>query len=1035
MQMIEKFFNDNLKGQIMKYCEKLKSISTKYDVLIFMARKSICFYDALVLNGEIDRVDPNVVITTSSRILSYDCKFLEGKRIALLDDIVLKGNTLNDTICFLLEKGIKNFVVYYIASQSIQNGKAQLIKKYLNEPILELSSSEILVLGNAITNYISASACSYNVDYPIFYMDSENGFYQDYIKKNFCSLVPGCNVGNTTNMYVQNFDCAGFFGQYSLPALQRLKERGCEIILKIRIFYRPDAVQRKVVAIPIIVLPELKKQDIKDIFESMTSISIYEMIKSKEIEKETCNMLNVVQYILSYQLFYSVFHGQFNFKYSCENQDYIFPRAYSNEILSCLSKYKKMPISHIKTVVLTDNLFELSRIYGYFFDFIGDLHIKGRDHKKMLSFKDIYAYCEQFCPINALELRGYVSILFDYAIDTGLIVPEVCVRAENVMRSYRLSEQYELHEKQFDLIIYMYNEYQKKTNKSVMNRILVEKLLVLYFQKVITKILNEYNSNHIDEQGAQNLFGITYARFGPVVSDSATKLGVSKDSYLTKRLFDDSRNPYKRLYECGRKKQVYAKESSGDVFANLPEDCKNRTRLFVNRYDYLEKILQHYGVFEKTRFIHTFDQFLIIAAIGNSKDSQLLSLAAEIKIYQDKVSLKNEKSDIVMAINSIMDGVANGIWKYICYEKGEYKTCSAIVANKIESERERLEKLDSQIQILRKNLDTLKQIENSPNDIDISLINTVFKIYRSFYVSIGNKQNYYESIAAYDTVRRNPEQWERYLKSIISELRGQIYETIDQLSRQKDDINQKYIDVDKIEEIFSEQNIESNMNIELAQVAGALMDRIVMILYEIAEEWNYIIKNITSETIGIEISYRDRNRNYLNTIRDIFKENEEFGRRQQKITRAIHDLDCVVMRQRELVYEIDILLFCINQYIMSNTSRFHCIQKFYIIRRDDGNAIEINEILDAKAKEVLLNQYFGFENGNLAALNKSKYSLELIERLNEYTGYTLIDYECTRVCNTIVQTMEQCYSKRVKEIINNILREYTNKRVKITDEE
>ena len=36
--MIEKFFNDNLKGQIMKYCEKLKSISTKYDVLIFMAR-------------------------------------------------------------------------------------------------------------------------------------------------------------------------------------------------------------------------------------------------------------------------------------------------------------------------------------------------------------------------------------------------------------------------------------------------------------------------------------------------------------------------------------------------------------------------------------------------------------------------------------------------------------------------------------------------------------------------------------------------------------------------------------------------------------------------------------------------------------------------------------------------------------------------------------------------------------------------------------------------------------------------------------
>ena len=93
-----------------------------------------------------------------------------------------------------------------------------------------------------------------------------------------------------------------------------------------------------------------------------------------------------------------------------------------------------------------------------------------------------------------------------------------------------------------------------------MNKILTEKLLVLFFRDVIVRILNEYKKNAEDDEKPRNLFGITYARFGPVVSESDEGGNVSKDSYLTKRLSDESRSPYKRLYEHddkSSKKQVF----------------------------------------------------------------------------------------------------------------------------------------------------------------------------------------------------------------------------------------------------------------------------------------------------------------------------------------------------------------------------------------------------------------------------------------------------------------------------------------------
>lgn len=1047
--MIDLYFSGELEIQIMKYCKKLEVISDEYDVLIFMARKAICFYDALVLNNMVKTPNPEVVITTSSRILSYDCEFLKGKRIALLDDIVLKGKTLNETIKFLLEKEINDFDIFYIASQSFESENLKQIRSYLKEPILELESSEILILSNAITNYINASACSYNVDYPVFYLNSADDFYSNYILKNNCATIPSSNQDTKSSMYVQNFDCYKFFEKYDFENLKALKNKETEVILKLRFFYRPESSYRTVVVIPIVVLPELCANDIKAIFESVASIELLPMVKNTDENKEIGNMINVIQYILSYQLFKSVFQdeSQYEFIYSVENQNYIFPQSYNKEIKNCLKKWSNVPTTYLENLKIIDDYFALSEVYRYFFDYIGEKHQKDNEHKTKFSFKEIFEYCNSMLNMMSDELRGYISIIFDYSIDSGLIVPEFNNSNGKYIRCYRLSEQYELQEKEFDLIIYMYNEYQNKTQKKEMNSILVEKLLVLFFKEVIMKILKSYSENQDESEKPKNLFGITYARFGPVVSDNASEIGVSKDSYLTTRLFDDSRSPYKRLYNANRNEKYYntnerknskifVKEvSGGDVFKYLPDNWKHSTRLFVNRYDYYEKILDFYNVFDEVSFINTFDQFLTISAIGDSKDNQLLSLAAELKIYQTKIAHKQTNEEIIVALDSIMDGMESGIWKYICYKTNEHKNCYKVILNSIKEEKKYILQCNDQIARYRNDLDKLKMISESSIDSLKENVNSFLEVYIDF-CSIDRSNKYYAAyVGRFNQLYKNKDECKKFLNFSASKLREKVLEKLDEIYRKKDDINQEYVDIDRLDNLFTDQNSERNRNKELQNIVEKLMDESVIVIYEIINKWNYIIDYEKQGNTNVKIGYKDKNINYLKNAKSIFERKGNYSNRLLLIENACDDLESTIARLKEIVYEIDLLLYCINQYILTNSSKFIPIHGFYILRRDDGNEIESDEILSYKHKESSLNTYFGFESSNsYAAFIKSPQSTGAIDRIADFTGYTLVDYECTRGCNTIIKLGDNCYSKRVKKIIGEVLKENTNKKIEITDE-
>ena len=65
-------FSKIFKGHFLKYVtdykDKIQTILNEYDVVIFMARKAICFYESMIINGEIKKTNCEVF---SSRTIDY----------------------------------------------------------------------------------------------------------------------------------------------------------------------------------------------------------------------------------------------------------------------------------------------------------------------------------------------------------------------------------------------------------------------------------------------------------------------------------------------------------------------------------------------------------------------------------------------------------------------------------------------------------------------------------------------------------------------------------------------------------------------------------------------------------------------------------------------------------------------------------------------------------------------------------------------------------------------------------------------------
>lgn len=163
------FCNHKEKEAIQDFCDRVNHSDA--DVFIIMAHKAVLLFDLLIDQGFIGIQAKNKVII-SNFALEFDCSYLEGKKIAILDDIVISGTTISSTVNKLLSVGVNQNDIeviaiaidedYFNMDFSGVNGTTVLHCNHLFEdaPCIELSA----IVSKAFSYY----GIPYDVDFPVY---------------------------------------------------------------------------------------------------------------------------------------------------------------------------------------------------------------------------------------------------------------------------------------------------------------------------------------------------------------------------------------------------------------------------------------------------------------------------------------------------------------------------------------------------------------------------------------------------------------------------------------------------------------------------------------------------------------------------------------------------------------------------------------------------------------------------------------------------------------------------------------------------
>lgn len=1014
-KMIDKCFSGEMKNQIRKYCDFIDEISKNYDVLIFMARKAICFYNALVESKEI-HISSNVVVA-SSRILQYECGYLKGKKVALIDDIIVKGKTLGEAEKAIKRIGVADYDIYCIASPNTYVNKRL---KNCNGNPWELKSDEILVLGNAITNYITSNSCTYNIDYPVFCLKDDakfERFLNDYISNKSCTIVPSGTFNNENEMYVELFDSHllnEYVGSFLGSQLDRMS-----FIAKFRFYV--DKREKKITAIPIVILPEMSKEQLMTLFSRLTGGTLDKLVGLDEnYEEKYENILNVTQYILSFAVFRTNMNLDYvmDFCFDSDKMRYAFPNDYIETICKNIEQINKLP--SLRQRVFVCNPITFSEVFQIFFDFLGNKHQEDTEHKAKYLFSEILNYC--ISTISNPDVDGILSVVFDFAIDTGLIVPTNKKTNYKLVRAYRLSEQYELTEKELDLVIYMYNRYMTWTGMDSMSAITTEKLAVLFFRDVIPNIL--YDKIVESGNSVKNAYGIAYAMYGPVVSESTEQLNVRKESFLSKRLSGEDRSEFKKLHQ---NKTNFTVKESERLFDDLPSRWTVEADEFVRRIATLQRLLEYYKLYNGNSLIKTFDKFLVLMSIGLSKTNQLLALASEVKMFFDMDPF-TDMSGFCKSFDPIEPGIVSGAWKYLCFKREALEEIISKITVNNENESAKNLNYENRIKHLASLIARTEETRKKECATSDEAIEVFIKLGELIY---GNSNKFTpdkvrgvlkQSKSKDDFYKR----LNAYYDKIISDLKFLKLEQYDLKANIDTDIIKCNPKVE-----LERTTYGTNKNEDVIQKYDCIMDEMGIFLYELMVCWNFILKN---RCYAEKPKNADYNKSYINQISEVLSQNSRFEEIVARYDSC--DKEFIYARISELHFQAEVLLNKVSELIKAESVVFNECNKFWVIRRDDGNAIEDNKILELKDQEIKLTKFWEIgDDKSIAIIRKSSKNDNAVENfiMNKDMEYTIINYNCNETWDSILETKTNCFSNGVKCLIEDLLKDFYCSTISVTE--
>lgn len=725
---VEDIFPDNFYEITNSHIRKIQGILCRYDVVIFMARKAISFYKALILNEELQ------ISTTceiySSRILNYNVwEALRDKKVALVDDVVIKGGSLAEAMRILNEHNIH--VDIYIAawmSHEDSNGindndpmwYCQILQR-VQKPFVYLNEVDIYSYTNYITRYIEASMLPYNIDQPTVLVK--------YEKEQLKSFFDDHRVTDITSSVQKKYGIENkvihYNGEILRPVLGSVNLNLKEVCIKIRIFHDIDS--RELLLFPIILFPEIPVDIIDHVYRHIQTDKLDQLIWSENESLVKENRANVLMYVLNYYILSRFLwcekeHGrEFGYVWIDSNEKILFSKSiltpeFTQMALNQKISKLRMPYKYEQKTQVRPMCFNeyLGAAYVMIFAGInceeykenskGFIDAWGKEIKRKIItlhclFDKLKKYAVSKQTFSGEEYLGdtdhvdfcIVSNIIDVLIDRGMLVPEIVHTLNgNIVRAYRCGEVAKLSYKEFELFSYMLSHYAGHVwkNDEVREKIPnspkyigkreAEQLCVLFFRKAARLGLFEKLYNLSEKADEDDAYSIYYTLYGPTISRTINR----KYEVNEKDTLVDALASYGYVQEAGRDEYTISEAKFGDLdnrwkrfahnFANEMLFLKNCFPSREDREKFFESQNKRSRISDVDQLkrsvlsrVRSFEQLLTIMSIGENEMQQTLSIVADIKVIADM--RVNQTHTAMLYIKNHMKCIGEGIWKSRCF--------------------------------------------------------------------------------------------------------------------------------------------------------------------------------------------------------------------------------------------------------------------------------------------------------------------------------------------------------------------------------
>ena len=515
------------KRHVIEFSKYMSSLNA--DVIMLMARKAACIFRCFEELGMTKRP----AIVTTDRILAFNTSWLNGKKVALVDDALISGTTLYSTQKELASAGA-DATVHTLFINSKWHAEKLIVPDHNFVKLSDVSASQ---LSSDLVDAMSIVPRPYSIDYPLF--QSMTIRYSDI---NVLCSIPGWVCFDVSTSLQKHY---GVFSYTVQPNKIRLRELdtllGWNIsnhgMCKIRIYGRIFGPNIKISILPIVALGPIKRKELNALFESV----LEENPIRKKILSQMCvsgsAKFQLVQFLMAHRLaetwltkFQKILPYAFSIPSLNEDEmSLLFPPKLAATIINCCDSkqaiFKHADSSNISFEIPnskstdTNNLFEIQEILAEKFKnmyfekelparkIVKDLGVeafKNNKWKKLvnrLHHGFTFQQLKSFIPIDIDSDRTFlVSNFLDLSIDRGALVPISAKlhsednKSEDIYyRAYRHGEEIIVTLREERLLLTMLREFLSSSGRKIIPSTWIEKLLVLFIKRGINAgFLNPY---------------------------------------------------------------------------------------------------------------------------------------------------------------------------------------------------------------------------------------------------------------------------------------------------------------------------------------------------------------------------------------------------------------------------------------------------------------------------------------------------------------------------------------------------------------